>query len=82
MPTILFIHGFRFYFFMNEHEPIHIHVAKGQNEARIILVPLIQISFNKGFKKNEMRIIIHLIIEHYETIIEAWHQTFDKSRND
>jgi hypothetical protein len=78
MPTILFLYGFRFYFFMNEHEPIHVHISKGQSEARIILVPSIQISLNKGFKKNEMRMIIDLISEHYETIIEAWHQTFDK----
>ena len=28
MPTVLYINGFRFFFYMNEHEPIHIHVEK------------------------------------------------------
>lgn len=78
MPTVLFLHGYRFYFFVNEHEPIHIHVSRGQNDARIILVPIIQLSYNHGFKKNELRQIIDIIIENYETIIKSWHETFNQ----
>lgn len=26
MPTLLYIFGLRFYFYSNEHEPMHIHV--------------------------------------------------------
>ncbi|MEO6283636.1 MAG: DUF4160 domain-containing protein [Dyadobacter sp.] len=39
-----YINGFRFFFYLNEHEPIHVHVSKGDSEARIVLVPELDIS--------------------------------------
>lgn len=40
MPTILFINGFRFFFYSNENnEPAHIHVKKADAEAKIWLAP-------------------------------------------
>lgn len=78
MPTVLYINGFRFFFYMNEHEPIHIHVEKGTCNARIVLVPKIVVSFNHGFKRNEMRSILDIIVCNYEKIIQTWHNTFDK----
>ncbi len=36
MPTVLFIFGWRFYFYANENkEPIHIHAEKGDMECNI-----------------------------------------------
>ncbi|MBQ7252826.1 MAG: DUF4160 domain-containing protein [Kiritimatiellae bacterium] len=29
MPTVLSQDGYRFYFFSNEHEPMHVHVKCG-----------------------------------------------------
>ena len=29
MPTIFILFGFRFMFYANDHEPIHVHVIKG-----------------------------------------------------
>ena len=78
MPTVLYLHGFRFFFYLNEHEPIHVHVKRGDSEARIVLVPMIDISYCRGFKKNEIRDIIDIITDNYETIIKAWHATFDE----
>ncbi len=35
MPTVLFILGWRFYFFSNEiNEPIHIHCKKAEKEIK------------------------------------------------
>jgi hypothetical protein len=78
MPTVLYINGFRFFFYLNEHEPIHVHVSKGDSEARIVLVPELSVSYSRGFKKNELRSIIEIIIENYGYIIETWHSTFDE----
>ena len=61
---------------MNEHLPIHVHVTKAESEARVILVPDIDVTFCRGFKKNEIREIIEIIIEHYEQFIEKWQNTF------
>lgn len=76
MPTVLLIRGYRFYFYLNEHEPIHIHVAKGDSEARFVLVPEIDMTYCRGFKKSELRDIVNLITEHYGTFINAWRTTF------
>ena len=54
----LVVNGFRFFFYLNEHEPIHIHVSRGDSEARIVLLPEIDVSYCRGFKKSELRSII------------------------
>ena len=33
MPTVFVEDGFRFFFYSNDHVPIHVHVRKGQAEA-------------------------------------------------
>jgi len=37
MPTIFFI---RFMFYANDHEPIHVHVVKGNISAKFSLFPV------------------------------------------
>lgn len=78
MPTVLYINGFRFFFWMNEHEPIHIHVEKGNCSARVVLVPAIVVTYNRGFKRSELRNILDIIVCNYEEIIRAWNDTFNQ----
>ena len=33
MPTIFTENGYRFFFYSNDHDPIHVHVRKGDGEA-------------------------------------------------
>ena len=35
MPTLFEIFGLRFFFFANDHEPIHIHAEKEENRVKI-----------------------------------------------
>lgn len=44
MPTILTTNGFRFFFYSNEHLPIHIHVEKG---IRILVEENVEFFKNK-----------------------------------
>lgn len=53
MPTLFIIFGYRFFFWSNEHEPIHVHVAKGDYEAQYTIDP-ISLTNNLGFKNNEL----------------------------
>ena len=78
MPTIFFKHGFRFFFYMNEHLPIHVHVQKGGAKAKIKLKPLIHLDKNQGFKPSELNKILEIVVENYEYLIEKWNETFDK----
>ena len=41
MPTLLQAEGFRFFFYSNERqEPPHVHVEKGDGEAKLWLQPV------------------------------------------
>ncbi|WP_395715367.1 DUF4160 domain-containing protein [Prosthecobacter sp.] len=33
MPSVFTKNGFRFFFYSNDHEPLHVHVRKGGGEA-------------------------------------------------
>lgn len=41
MPTIFILFGFRFLFYANDHEPIHVHVIKGNVHAKFTICPVI-----------------------------------------
>ncbi|MFI3262944.1 MAG: DUF4160 domain-containing protein [Rikenellaceae bacterium] len=45
MPTVFEIFGMRFFFFANEHQPIHIHVVKGDDSAKIAIEPEIAVVY-------------------------------------
>ena len=62
MPTLFVIFGFRFLFYSDDHEPIHVHVIKDGHEAKYNIEPLEQIC-NHGFKKHEIALIESVIIE-------------------
>mgnify|MGYP003523147565 CR=1 FL=1 len=48
MPTLLIAFGIRFFFYLDEHEPIHVHVSYGGKRAKIELVPEVRIVYNHG----------------------------------
>ncbi len=77
MPTLFYIFGFRFFFWSNEHDPMHVHVSKGDAEAKYNIETLILVE-NFGFKKNELRLIESIIEENKEIIAERWKEFFKK----
>ncbi len=77
MPTLFILFGFRFFFWSNDHEPIHVHISKGDSEAKYN-VKNIELVENFGFKKNELRMIESIIEENQEIIIERWNEYFNK----
>lgn len=75
MPKILEVNGYKFYIYTNDHLPEHVHVVKSGHEVKVVLVPELTITANYGFKSKELRKVIEIIIDHYEFIIEKWHET-------
>lgn len=75
MPTILNQHGFRFFFYSNEHEPIHIHVEKGDFEAKYNLIP-VNLVKNYGMKNKDLAVIEVIISENQGFFIEQWKKYF------
>lgn len=55
MPTLLIAFGIRFFFYLDEHEPIHVHVSYGGKRAKIELVPEVRIVYNHGLKEQVIK---------------------------
>jgi hypothetical protein len=60
MPTIIYVNGFRFFFYSNEHLPRHIHIEKGEKTAKfnIDFVELVQ---SYKFNSSELKEIRTLV---------------------
>ena len=80
MPTILFIYGWRLFFYSNEsNEPIHIHVQKGDIEAKYwLLIEEIEIieAFSYNFTPASKREIKKIIYQHFDLIVSEWSKHF------
>lgn len=70
-----YILGFRFLFYSNDHEPIHVHIVKDDCEAKYNVSPIEQV-YNHGFKKQLIAIIESIIEENVEVITERWKNYF------
>jgi hypothetical protein len=76
MPTVLQSGPYRFYFHSHEpSEPPHIHIDRDDLSAKFWLDP-VQLARNFGFRANELRLILSLVIQHSEKFLEAWHEFF------
>ena len=81
MLTILFIYGWRLFFYSNEgSEPIHVHAEKADMECKYwILIEEVEIKEEFAFNltptaKKEIKKIIY---QHFDLIIESWNNHFN-----
>lgn len=75
MPTLFTVFGLRFFFYSNDHEPIHVHVRNSDGEARFE-VEEIQLISNKGMKQKDIKLAESLIEENQFLIIDSWRSHF------
>lgn len=75
MPTILQLNGYRFFFYSNDHLPIHIHVEKGDATAKYELIPLVLVR-SKKFTAGELGEIRKLVEQNLELFINKWNEYF------
>jgi len=79
MPVVFRAAGIRFHFFSNEgdpREPIHIHARRDNAEAKIWLMPAVEIADSYGFSRREQAELVRLVRERRDEIVEAWHDHF------
>ena len=78
MPTVRGISGpYRFFFYSNEHRPIHVHVRRGGGEAVFDMESGVELRESIGLKVQELARAEQLALEHRQLIIEAWHEYID-----
>jgi len=77
MPTT-FIAGYRFRFYSSDvHEPPHVHVIRGGNEAKVWLEP-VELEYNRGYNRAELNRVIRLTEENRELLLRNWNEHFDR----
>ena len=77
MPTVFTKDGFRFFFYSNDHTPIHVHVMRGSGEAVFEVEGDIILRESVGLKTKELIKAEDLAEQHKELIIQKWHEYFD-----
>ena len=76
MPTVLFVFGIRFFFYPNDHEPIHIHIEYQGKSAKIQVIPNVEVVENNGLKAQTIKKAVDTVVFYKEDIIAAWHEVF------
>ena len=77
MPTVLRVDGFRFFFFSDEHLPLHIHVEKAECYLRVELENL-TFTDNYGFSSKEVQRIVAIVRANQIDLIGAWNEYFNQ----
>ncbi|NOX08985.1 MAG: DUF4160 domain-containing protein [Gammaproteobacteria bacterium] len=77
-PTVFREGGYRFFFFSMEEDRMHVHVISGNGEAKFWLEPDIQLAKNHHYSTKQLREIESLIKGHYNELISAWRQLFNR----
>ena len=74
MPRVFERDGFVFFFYSNDHEPIHIHVRYADGEAVFLLEPLVELRESSGMRLHDLRKAQELAAENKELIVRKWHE--------
>jgi hypothetical protein len=76
MPTVLRSGPFRFFFYAGDrNEPPHIHVERGEGEAKFWLDP-VRLERSHGIRGKDINRIQELVEEHLGELLEAWDEFF------
>ena len=78
MPKVFEKDGYRFFFYSNDHRPIHIHVRYGDGEAVFDVEEGVDLRESQGLKVKELAKAEALATENRQLIIRAWHEHFDR----
>lgn len=78
MPKVFEKDGYRFFFYSNDHNPVHIHVRYGDGEAVFDVEGLVELRESQGLKVNELTKAETLATENQQLIIRAWHEHFNR----
>lgn len=74
MPTLFVIYGLRFYFYSDDHLPIHVHVRNADGRAKIQVQPEIEVMENRGIKPADMKRALVIVRLYQHRIIREWYE--------
>lgn len=74
VPKVFEKDGYRFFFYSNEHRPIHVHVRYGSGEAVFAVEPEVELRESVALKVRELARAEQLARENQALIIAHWHE--------
>ena len=78
MPKVLEQKGFKFSFYSNENkEKAHLHVSKGNGNAKYWLEPEVKEDYSYGFTLSERREIRVIMQKDYLVLLNKWYGYFN-----
>jgi hypothetical protein len=75
MPTVLLTKGYRFFFYINDHTPPHIHIEKDRSTAKFLLKNA-ELMRSKRFTAKELSEIRNIILENLDFFKSKWDERF------
>lgn len=78
MPKVFEKDGYKFFFYSNEHSPIHVHVRYGGGEAVFELEGGVDLRESHGMKVRELAKAQQLAETHRAMIVEKWHEHLNR----
>jgi hypothetical protein len=78
MPKIFEQDGYKFFFYSNEHRPMHVHVRYGGGEAVFEVEQGVELRESQGLKVRELAKAEELATQHRELIIRRWNERFNR----
>ncbi len=75
MPTVKNVPGpYRFFFYSFDcNEPLHVHAQRDRDTCKFWLDP-VALAGNHGFSPRQLSRIRSIILQHRQSIVEAWHE--------
>lgn len=77
MPELFRLFGIKFFFFSNEHLPIHVHIKNADGDAKFEIRP-VKLIENSGVKNKDIKLAESIIEENEELIVKRWEEYFKK----
>ncbi|MCX7015940.1 MAG: DUF4160 domain-containing protein [Candidatus Sumerlaeota bacterium] len=78
MPRIFDQDGYSFFFYSNEHRPIHVHVRYSGGEAVFNVEEGVELQESQGLKVKELARAEELAVERQQLIVEKWHEHINR----
>ena len=75
-PTVFRYKNFKFFFFSNEEERMHVHVVSPDGEAKFWLKPVVALADYSHYSERQLKILVKVVEEHAKEIEKEWIKHF------
>jgi hypothetical protein len=74
MPKVFEKDGYSFFFYSNDHRPIHVHVRRGDGEAVFNVENAVELRESHNMKVGELSKAQRLAEQNRQLILEKWYE--------